>query len=114
MPKEKVLKNEEDVQIKTVEVDQDIQVLDPEEFRPTALPLIITLPETASMAQKEFAKVLNAYAYKNRAKWLEKKDDRILPNGQVTKGLLTQLKELKNAPDPVQDIKLSFRNKLID
>ena len=44
---------------------------------------------------------LIARAYKNPAKFEAKKDDKIV-NGVVVKGFLTQLKELKNASDPVE------------
>ena len=90
-----------------------IIVRDPQVLRPTELPLVIELPEGASKAQIEFAKVLNGYAYKNPEKWASKKDNRVDSNGQVIKGLITKLKELKNAPDPKNDDKLSFSNKLI-
>ena len=55
------------------------------------LPLVIVLPEDASDAQKEFARTLNAYAYKNPVKWAIKKDK-----------LITKLKALKDAPAKVQ------------
>lgn len=79
----------------------EIEVNDPLELRPVDLPLVIKLPESASLAQQAFAKTLNAYAYQNPKKWAEKKDDKI-EGGTIVKGLITQLKELKNAPDPVE------------
>lgn len=94
--------------------EQDIIVNDIEELRPVELPLVVQLPPDASKAQIEFAKVLNAYAYKNRVKWNQKKDDKILPNGKVIKGLISQLRDLKNAPDPVEKDKLTFKNKLLE
>lgn len=93
---------------------QDIIVQDIEELRPVELPLVIKLPPDASKAQIEFAKVLNAYAYKNRVKWNLKKDDKVLPNGKVIKGLISQLRDLKNAPDPVENNNLTFKNKLLE
>lgn len=94
------------------QAEQEIIVGNPEEFRPKVLPFIIQLPADASKAQIEFAKVLNAYAYKNPAKWAEKKDDRVV-NGKTIKGLITQLKEKKFAPDPVEDpnVRLTYGNK---
>lgn len=98
-----------------VEKSDEIIVNDPQILRPKDLPLVVILPEGASKAQIEFAKVLNAYAYKNPEKWAIKKDDRQIEGGKTVKGLITILKELKNAPDPVEDTggKLSFSNKLI-
>lgn len=85
-----------------VTADNDgIEVNDPMDLRPVELPLVIKLPEGASKAQIAFAKTLNAYAYQNPTKWAQKKDDRI-ENGTVVKGLITQLKELKSAPDPIE------------
>lgn len=81
---------------------QGIEVNDPMDLRPTELPLVIKLPAGANAAQVAYAKTLNGYAYKNPEKWAEKKNDQILPNGAVIKGLITRLKELKNAPDPVE------------
>lgn len=69
-----------------------IVVKDPLVFRPIELPLVVIVPDDASLAQKEFAKVLNAYAYKNPKKWEIKK-----------KILIEKLASLKNAPDPVSE-----------
>ena len=60
------------------------------DLRPVALPLVITLPESASPAQIAYAKILNAYAYQNPPKWALKKE-----------ALIAKLKDLKTAPDPV-------------
>lgn len=68
-----------------------IEVNDPLDLRPTELPLIVKLPEGASKAQQEFAKVLNAYAYQNPQKWAVKKDE-----------LIKKLESLENAPDPIE------------
>ena len=73
------------------ETNEEIEVGNPSDLRPTKLPLVVKLPASASNAQKEFAKILNAYAYKNPTKWEIKKDT-----------LIAKLKELKNAPDPVE------------
>ncbi len=81
------------------ETSDEIIVRDPLILRPVDLPLVIELPASASKAQVEFAKVLNAYAYKNPEKWAIKKDK-----------LLAELKAKKNAPDPVED-NLKFGNR---
>lgn len=85
-----------------IDDSQGIEVNDPMDLRPTELPLVIKLPADASKAQIAFAATLNGYAYKNPQKWSEKKNDKTLPNGVVVKGLITKLKELKDAPDPVE------------
>lgn len=85
-----------------VDDSQGIEVNDPMDLRPTELPLVIKLPADASKAQIAYANTLNGYAYKNPTKWAEKKNDKVMPNGVVVKGLITRLKELKNAPDPVE------------
>ena len=61
-------------EIKSEVVNDEITVSDPMVLRPKELPLVVTLPENASGAQKEYAKVLNSYAYQNPEKWAEKKD----------------------------------------
>lgn len=75
---------------KTNETSSGIIVRDPLALRPVELPLVIELPETASKAQKEFASVLNAYAYKNAAKWESKKGK-----------LIAELEKRATWPDPV-------------
>lgn len=51
-----------------------IEVGSPLDIRPKSLPLVVKLPESASSAQKEYAKILNGYAYQNPEKWEAKKD----------------------------------------
>lgn len=80
------------------EDNDGIVVKDPQDIRPVALPLVITLPADASNAQVVFAKILNAYAYQNPTKWAVKKNK-----------LIAQLKELKNAPDPISDLDKSLK-----
>lgn len=93
------------------DTNDGIVITDPETYRPSELPLVVKLPEGASLAQVEFAKVLNAYAYQNPEKWADKKEDKIGPDGKVIKGLISQLKDLKNAPDPVEDnFKINQKN----
>lgn len=70
----------------------------------TDLPLVIKLPADASKAQIEFAKLLNAYAYQSPVNWKREKDDQLdaMTGKVIVKGLISKLKELKNAPDPVE------------
>lgn len=66
-----------------------IKVGDPQELRPKDLPLVVE-PESGKWeneAQEAFAKILNAYAYRNPAKWESKKET-----------LLDQLEELATNP----------------
>ncbi len=91
----------EAVQAEVLDDSQGIEVGSPIDLRPTELPLVIKLPDDASEAQIAYAKTLNGYAYKNPAKFEAKKDDKIV-NGVLVKGLITKLKELKNAPAPVE------------
>lgn len=97
-------------EVEKVEDDSGIIVNDPMDLRPTELPLVIKLPADASKAQVEYAKKLNSYAYQNPVKWATKKDDHVV-NGNTVKGLITRLKELKNAPDPVEsNLKINKSN----
>lgn len=84
-----------------IEDNQGIEVGSPMDLRPKELPLVVKLPADASPAQIEYAKILNGYAYKNPEKFEEKKNDKIV-NGTVVKGFLTKLKELKDAPTPIE------------
>lgn len=81
----------------------DIIIRDPAVLRPVELPLIIQLPANASKAQVAFANILNSYAYQNTSKWASKKD-----------ALIAKLRNLKNAPDPVEDpnVRLSIGRKV--
>lgn len=86
---------------KVIDDNQGIEVGSPLDLRPTELPLVVKLPADASKAQVEYAKILNGYAYKNPAKFEAKKSDQIV-DGKVVKGFLSKLKDLKNAPDPIE------------
>lgn len=100
MSKEKAIVKEKAVE--DVEKSDEIVVRDPQILRPVELPLVVILPEGASKAQKEYVNILNAYAYQNPDKWAVKKDI-----------LVAKLKELKNAPDPVEEnARLSVGRKL--
>jgi hypothetical protein len=81
-------------------VDDEIIVKDPQDIRPVSLPLVVTLPESASKAQVAYTKILNAYAYKNPVKWLTKKE-----------ALIAHLKDLKTAPDPIENPNLQIGQK---
>lgn len=61
-------------------------------FSAKTLPLIVVLPEDASEAQIERAKILNAYAYSNPIGWASRKED-----------LVKELEALKDAPAPKED-----------
>lgn len=77
-------------------------VKDPLELRPVMLPLVITIPESTSLAQKAYAKILNSYAYQNPEKWKKKK-----------KALIQKLRDLKDAPDPVEsNLRIGGSNKM--
>lgn len=76
----------------------DIEVGSPVDLRPKNLPLVVKLPRGASSAQREYAKVLNAYAYTNPKKWEKKKDK-----------LIARLRSLADHEVPEQgDKKLSI------
>lgn len=109
MPKKKEEPAVEEPKVEEeVKAEEEIEVSDPMDLRPKELPLVVKLPKNASKAQEVFAKTLNGYAYKNPKKWADKKDDKIV-NGKLVKGLITKLKELKDAPDPVES-KLKINN----
>jgi hypothetical protein len=93
----------------TQEDNQGIEINAPINLK-TELPLVVKLPADASKAQIAYANMLNSYAYQNPKKWEMKKDDQILPGGGVVKGFITRLKELKNAPDPVDESPLKINN----
>lgn len=115
MPKKKVAatKPEVEEEEETVEDDESeeeepvakkegkkykgLRVGDPLELRPKELPLVIK-PEKgdawANEAQAEFARTLNAYAYRNPEKWENKKDV-----------LLEQLIELAKKPQLLSKFK---------
>ena len=59
---------------KVLKTKSGIEIGEPLDLRPKHLPLVVKLPAGASSAQKEYAKVLNAYAYENPTKWAKKRD----------------------------------------
>jgi len=87
-----------------------IIVRDPQVLRPTELKLVVEPEggEWVNPEQAEFAKTLNAYAYKNPKKW------------EIKKGvLLKQLVEIGNDPSKIELIRgvrgnISYKNKLME
>ena len=99
-----------------VEVAQEytFNVAEPQIVKPQDLPLVVTPgegKEWANEAQAEFARTVNAYAYKNPKKWAKKKD-----------ALLAQLSALATDPDLInalrgaedENTRLSYSNKLME
>lgn len=82
--------------------EQDIKIKDVQEFIPKELPLVVELPEDASLAQIAYAKTINAYAYQNPKKFDGKKE-----------AFLQKLKSLKDAPDPKTNGNLKINNSLV-
>jgi hypothetical protein len=103
---------EEVIETPTETSNDEIEVGSPIDLRPSELPLVVKLPKDASAAQVEYAKTLNVYAYKNPAKFEAKKDDKIV-NGVLVKGLISKLKDLKDAPEPTTEGKLRINNSFI-
>src|SRR3972149_7987809 len=109
MVKEKVIKNDK-VEKTSYETISGIEVGDPQILRPKELPLVVK-PEKgdwANEAQAEFAKVLNAYAYKNPEKWKTKKSI-----------LIAQLVEIGKDANAIVEYGgnkggVSFKNKLLE
>lgn len=88
--------------------DLDIEVGDPQELRPRDLPLVIKPAkgqEWLNDTQARYAGYLNAYAYRNPAKWAAKKAV-----------LLSRLQEIGKNPEAIQKYEsatpgLSFTDK---
>jgi len=104
-------KEQEDVQVDVKDVG--FTVKDPQVLRPKELPLVLepNSGKWANEAQETYAKVLNAYAYKNPEKWAKKKEV-----------LLKQLEGLANDPSSIgkfqgfsdgQNQKLTYKNNLL-
>jgi hypothetical protein len=92
----------------------EVEVNDPEVLKPVELPLVIKPADGAEWqneAQAEYARYLNAYAYKNPKKFATKK---------VV--LIARLKEIGADPSKLhvykgtneEESKLTFRNQLLD
>lgn len=82
----------------------DIEVGDPRKLRPVTLPLVVKPAnggEWKNPQQAEYARALNAYAYKNPTKWAAKKNDTQV-GAVVVKGLITKLREIGDDPSKFQ------------
>lgn len=93
----------------TVVSDASFVIQDPEILRPKELPFIIKPKDGIwkNQEQAKFAAILNAYAYKNPAKWHTKKDI-----------LLAQLSEIGTNPSVFgmysgRNTNLEFKNQLV-
>ncbi len=103
----------------------DIEVSDPMILRPVDLPLVVKPAnggEWANEAQAEYAKMLNAYAYKNPEKWNNNRRDLAgneIPNSAKKFVLIKNLQELATNPGKLAILKgsenpaLTYKNKLI-
>jgi hypothetical protein len=109
-------KKVEDVETieEVVESTSNFDVAEPQIVRPQDLPLVVTPKKGGSWAneaQAEFARTVNAYAYKNPKKWDKKKGE-----------LLAQLERLATNPDLInvirgaedENTRLTYSNKLME
>jgi hypothetical protein len=94
--------------------EYSFDVAEPQIVRPQDLPLVVTPPQGkswANEAQAEFARTVNAYAYRNPQKWEGKKAE-----------LLKKLQELGNNPSFINQLRgaesentrLTYSNKLME
>jgi hypothetical protein len=104
----------QEVETQEVASEYSFDVAEPQIVRPQDLPLVVTPPkgkEWTNEAQAEFARTVNAYAYKNPKKWAKKKTE-----------LLAQLQELATNPDLInvirgaedENTRLTYSNKLME
>lgn len=102
--------DEDETEDEDVDTDAEgIVVGDPQVLRPVELPLVITPAkgkDWKNPEQAEYAAYLNAYAYRNTAKWDTKK-----------KVLLKRLVEIGNDPSKLNlyrggESRVTFKNKL--
>lgn len=103
----------------------DIEVSDPMILRPVDLPLVVKPAaggEWANEAQAEYAKMLNAYAYKNPEKWNKNRLDlsnKEIPRSAKKYTLIANLQELASNPGKLALLKgsenpnVAYKNKLI-
>lgn len=105
---------EKEVAVEEVESGYSFDVAEPQIVRPQDLPLVVTPgkgKEWANEQQAEFARTVNAYAYKNPKKWEKKKTE-----------LLNQLNQLATDPDFInvirgaedENTRLTYSNKLME
>ena len=95
--KSRVEKKQEIVERSVETTASGIEIGEPLDLRPKNLPLVVKLPEGASTAQKEYAKVLNGYAYQNPKKWAKKKNQ-----------LIKRLESLAGVEVVAGDVRLSL------
>ncbi len=93
-------------EVKEPEVDtSDIDVSDPEEIVPEKLPFIVKPKggKWKNKEQEEYAKILNAYAYKNRKKWKANRIDPVtkkeIPNSSKKDVMLKNLAMIGENPE---------------
>jgi hypothetical protein len=109
MPK----KVQKEVEREVESTEYEFNVAEPLIVKPQDLPLVVT-PQGeswANEAQAEFARTVNAYAYKNPKKWAKKKDE-----------LLKKLNELATNPELINELRgaedentrLTYSNKLME
>ena len=102
-------------------VVEGIEVGDPVALRPVELPLVVKPAdggEWKNDAQKEYAAVLNAYAYKNPAKWNAIVSRPGMPELRKKDILVKQLAELGDDPSKIVLYRgnregVTYKNKLI-
>lgn len=106
----------------TTETIGDIEVGDPMLLRPRELPLVVKPAdggEWKNPEQAEYARYLNAYAYKNPKKWALKKKDRTQGN-VIIKGLISKLAEIGEDPEKLNFYRggegggIGFKNHLFE
>lgn len=107
------------------EIIDDIVVNDPLVYKPVELPLVVKPAEGKDWKnpqQAEYAKTVNAYAYKNAKKWAENRigvDGKEIPNSSKKEILLKRLKEIGDNPSMLAiyngggNGNLTFTNKLV-
>ncbi len=105
--------------------DLEIEVGDPLVLRPVELPLVVKPSEGSEWkneAQAAYAKIVNAYAYKNPEKWSKNRvghDGKEIPNSSKRDILVARLKEIGENPSKLAfyagggEGNFSIKNKLI-
>ena len=113
------------VSVKKENIDtSDIVVEDPQILRPKELPLVIKPKDGKwkNKEQEEYARTLNAYAYKNPEKWNENRlnaDGIEIPNSAKKIVLVKRLAQIGNNPQMLykfkdRSVKVKLTNKLMD
>ena len=94
---------------KVTETKKEIVINDVDIPSVKELPLVVELPKTASEAQKQYAKLINAYAYQNPEKFALKKESMLKKlkslEGKAVKKKTSKLKIKKqDSPVPQDDL----------